>query len=212
VLRLVEAASGSIFLDGVDIATVGIRDLRKKLAVVPQEPTLFAGTIRTNLDAEDSLDAASLWHLLRICQMEQKVKGMPAGLGLDEEIDEHSNFSVGEKQLLCVARALGKRAPLLMLDEAASALDVATEELMAAAIRMSDHNPTVLAIAHQLSTVVNADKIMVLSAGELVEFGPPRILMRASCAFTALAKAQGLLSELMSAPPEATSKTTFKTN
>jgi len=192
ILRAVEAADGYILMDGVNIRQIGIQCLRSRVTVVPQEPTLFEGPLRFNLDAEGKCTDDELWATLRLCNMEAKIKEIGGRQGLEETIHAHTNLSVGQKQLVCLARALSKKAVVLILDEAASALDNETERALQTAIDEAGSGSTCLTIAHKLTTILTADKIVVLSGGEIVEYGPPKLLRQTNCFFAALAYAQGL--------------------
>uniref|UniRef100_A0AAQ5XAX9 ATP-binding cassette sub-family C member 5 n=1 Tax=Amphiprion ocellaris TaxID=80972 RepID=A0AAQ5XAX9_AMPOC len=146
--RLVERYGGSILIDGVDISDIGLADLRSKLSIIPQDPVLFSGTVRSNLD--------------------------PFNQYSDPPED---NFSVGERQLLCVARALLRQCKVLILDEATAAMDAETDALIQETIRSSFQDCTTLTIAHRLHTVLASDRIMVLNQGQVVEFDVPSRLL-----------------------------------
>ena len=170
--RLVEICEGKILIDDVDIATVPLSHLRSSLSVIPQDPTLFSGTIRYNLDPFNQYTDKTLIQVLESCQLKQSVLSMSGQL--DAEIFGYGNhFSVGEKQLICLARTLLKKSKVLLLDEATSAVDADTEHLIHHTIDNAFDSCTVIMIAHRLSTVLACDRVMVLDDGNVVEFDSP---------------------------------------
>ncbi|XP_072428524.1 ATP-binding cassette sub-family C member 5 isoform X3 [Chiloscyllium punctatum] len=174
--RLVELSGGSIFIDGVNITEIGLADLRSKLSIIPQEPVLFTGTVRYNLDPFQQYTEEQVWDALERTHMKECISQLP--LKLDSEVVENGeNFSVGEKQLICVARALLRRCKILVLDEATAAMDTETDSLVQETIRESFAECTMLTIAHRLNTVLNCDRIMVLSQGQVMEFDEPSVLL-----------------------------------
>ncbi|RKP06702.1 P-loop containing nucleoside triphosphate hydrolase protein, partial [Thamnocephalis sphaerospora] len=176
-LRLIEAAEGTIRIDGIDIASMGLRDLRSKIAVLPQEPTLFDGTVRSNLDPFEERTDEEIWGALRAAHLAEKIKSMP--MRLEAPIIENGKgFSLGQRQLFCVARAILSKCRVLLMDEATSTLDIQTETVIQEAIRKNFANYTVLQIGHRLNTIIDADKIMVLDQGRIVEFDTPRHLLQ----------------------------------
>lgn len=177
IFRLVEAAAGRIEIDGVDIATLDLAQLRSRIAIIPQEPVVFSGSVRKNLDPFASYRDDQLWDALRRAELDVVFKNLPQGL--DTQVHEGgSNFSVGQRQLLCLARAILKRSKILLLDEATASVDVATDELIQQAIRSEFADSTVITIAHRINTVMDCDRIMVLDSGRLVEFDRPSTLLR----------------------------------
>ena len=174
-LRMVELSGGKVFIDSVDIASVALATLRSRVSIIPQDPVLFSGTIRENLQPDASVDDATLWQVLGDVHLADRLRGEGQ---LDAVVAEHgTNFSVGEKQLLCIARALLSRASLVILDEATSAVDAETDALIQRTVRAEFAQSTVITIAHRLNSVLDADKILVLDAGRLAEFGTPRELL-----------------------------------
>ncbi|XP_041038600.1 multidrug resistance-associated protein 5 isoform X1 [Carcharodon carcharias] len=174
--RLVELSGGSIFIDGVNITEIGLADLRSKLSIIPQEPVLFTGTVRYNLDPFQQYSEEQVWDALERTHMKECISQLP--LKLDSEVVENGeNFSVGEKQLICVARALLRRCKILVLDEATAAMDTETDSLVQETIRESFAECTMLTIAHRLNTVLSCDRIMVLSQGQVMEFDEPSVLL-----------------------------------
>eukprot|EP00210_Caulerpa_lentillifera_P002714 g2594.t1 len=178
--RIVEPYQGSIEIDGVNALEIGLYDLRKKLSLVPQDPVIFSGTIRSNLDPVSEQDSdASIWEALRQVSLHDFISKLPGQL--DAEIEEGGqNLSVGQRQLLCMARALLRGSKLLILDEATSNVDNATDAVIQSTIRTSFRNCTVLTIAHRLHTIIDYDRVMVLENGQIVEFDTPQNLMTKS--------------------------------
>ncbi|XP_062328221.1 multidrug resistance-associated protein 5 isoform X3 [Osmerus eperlanus] len=174
--RLVEPCGGTIKIDGINICDIGLADLRSKLSIIPQEPVLFSGTVRSNLDPFTQYCEESIWDALERTHMKECVSQLP--LKLESEVVENGeNFSVGERQLLCVARALLRQCKVLILDEATAAMDSETDSLIQETIRNAFQDCTTLTIAHRLHTVLNCDRIMVLNQGQLVEFDEPSNLL-----------------------------------
>ncbi|XP_076138611.1 ATP-binding cassette sub-family C member 5 [Alosa pseudoharengus] len=184
--RLVEPCGGSIKIDGVNICDIGLADLRSKLSIIPQEPVLFSGTVRSNLDPFHQYSEESIWDALERTHMKECVSQLP--LKLDSEVVENGeNFSVGERQLLCVARVLLRQCKVLILDEATAAMDTETDSLIQETIRAAFEDCTTLTIAHRLQTVLNCDRIMVLNQGQVVEFDEPsRLLANENSRFCAM--------------------------
>jgi len=176
--RVFECCEGSIIVDNVDIAKIGVGDLRSKLAVIPQDPILFMGTIRTNLDPANIHTDQELWKTLEKVKFRKLVIALG---GLNASVAEGGgNFSVGEKQLLCIGRALLMKSKIVILDEATAYVDIETDNLIQKALRKHFVNCTVLTVAHRLHSVIDCDKIMVLEKGELVEYDTPQNLLKNS--------------------------------
>ncbi|XP_064418374.1 multidrug resistance-associated protein 5 isoform X3 [Latimeria chalumnae] len=174
--RLVELSRGSVKIDGVNIGEIGLADLRSKLSIIPQEPVLFSGTVRSNLDPFNQYSEEQIWDALDRTHMKDCIAQMP--LKLESEVVENGdNFSVGERQLICVARALLRHCKILILDEATAAMDTETDSLIQETVRESFADCTMLTIAHRLHTVLNCDRIMVLNQGQVVEFDKPSVLL-----------------------------------
>lgn len=174
--RILELDSGSCSIDGVDISTLDLTFLRSKISIIPQVPVLFNGTLRSNLDPYNDHSDEELLEVLEQANLGPYVRSQGRGLKLDVAAGG-SNFSAGQRQLLCLARALLRRAKILILDEATAAIDVATDELIQATIKKSFAHCTLLAIAHRLNTIIESDKILVLDFGKLKEFGTPKELL-----------------------------------
>lgn len=192
--RFLKAREGRILVDGIDIASIKLETLRRRLAIIPQDPVLFSGTIRSNLDPFDEYTDGELFDALRCVHLigrvdEQdvssanqplRVKSTNSFSSLDYPISEGGqNLSQGQRQLLCLARALVSRPKIMLLDEATSAVDMATDSLIQQSIRshVERHASTLLVIAHRLSTIADFDRIVVMDAGKTVEFGSPKELM-----------------------------------
>ena len=175
-LRICELSEGKIFIDDEDISTVGLRKLRSKIAIIPQEPVLFVGSIRHNIDPfEDSTDE-EIWNALDSVNLKGVISGMPNKLE-SLVIENGKNFSLGQRQLFCIARAILTKANILVLDEATAAIDHQTDQLIQSAIKQNFSSKTVLTIAHRLNTVMKSDKILVMDAGVPVEFDAPEVLL-----------------------------------
>ncbi|KAJ2820990.1 hypothetical protein IWW50_004831, partial [Coemansia erecta] len=174
--RIVEAASGQILLDGEDISKYGLFDVRSKLSIIPQDPVLFAGTVRENLDPFNSYSDQQIWQALEHAHLAEFVRSK------DERLEfvvaqGGENFSVGQRQLICLARALLKRARVLVLDEATAAIDPESDAIIQESIRNEFKHCTVLTIAHRLNTIIDSDRILVLDRGQVVEFDTPQRLL-----------------------------------
>ncbi|XP_057372866.1 ATP-binding cassette sub-family C member 5-like [Daphnia carinata] len=177
--RLVDLSSGVIKIDGINISEMGLEDLRSKLSIIPQDPVLFIGTIRYNLDPFQKYSDDAIWEAVERTNMKEKVKALPGQLD-SPVIENGENFSVGERQLLCMARALLRHSKILLLDEATAAIDTQTDALVQRTLREAFKDCTILTIAHRLNTVLQCDKILVLHDGKVMEYDKPSILMTKS--------------------------------
>uniref|UniRef100_A0A2K6UA18 ATP binding cassette subfamily C member 11 n=1 Tax=Saimiri boliviensis boliviensis TaxID=39432 RepID=A0A2K6UA18_SAIBB len=193
--RLVEPMAGRILIDGVDICSIGLEDLRSKLSVIPQEPVLFSGTIRFNLDPFDCHTDQQIWDALERTFLIDTISKFPKKLHTDV-VENGGNFSVGQRQLLCIARALLRNSKIILIDEATASIDMETDTLIQRTIREAFQGCTVLVIAHRVNTVVNCDRILVMGDGKVVEFDRPEVLQNKSGSFFAalLATATSLRS------------------
>ncbi|KAL7532152.1 hypothetical protein ACHAWF_004026 [Thalassiosira exigua] len=176
--RLLEPEEGIIQIDGVNIAQVGLHTLRTKISVIPQVPTLFSGcSVRENLDLFEMHSQDSLHCALSAAHMADAINRLPDGL--DSMVSEDGmNFSSGQRQLLCLARAILNKNRILVLDEATASVDRRTDELLHKALKESFRDATIIAVAHRLDTVIESDLILVLGHGKVLEFGSPAELIR----------------------------------
>ncbi|KAI3868941.1 hypothetical protein MKX03_003312 [Papaver bracteatum] len=183
--RLVEPASGKILIDGLDICSMGLKDLRLKLSIIPQEATLFRGTVRTNLDPLGLYSDEEIWKAMDKCQLKATISSLPNLL--DSSVsDDGDNWSAGQRQLFCLGRVLLKRNKILVLDEATASIDSATDAILQRVIRQEFKNCTVITIAHRVPTVTDSDMVMVLSYGNLIEYDEPSKLMESNSYFSKL--------------------------
>ncbi|XP_046989234.1 ATP-binding cassette sub-family C member 4-like [Schistocerca americana] len=167
---------GEILIDDVDTANIGLQDLRAKISIIPQDPVLFAGTLRFNLDPFGEFPDYILWRVLDDVELRDSLHD---SLGLDTRVlDGGSNFSVGQRQLVCLARAILRNNRVLMLDEATANVDPHTDSLIQKTIRQKFSHCTVLTVAHRLNTIMDSDKVLVMDAGRMVEFDHPHILLQ----------------------------------
>ena len=175
--RIIEPVSGSIIVDGHDISKMGLHDLRSRLTIIPQDPILFTGSIRFNLDPTGvQHDDESLWTVLEQSSLKEHIESLHEGL--EYEITEGgSNFSLGQKQLICLARAILRKTKILVLDEATAAIDMETDEMIQKTIHLAFKDCTVITIAHRLNTIMDSDAIAVFSNGKLIEYDKPDILL-----------------------------------
>lgn len=206
--RLVEIEGdndSSITIDGIDIRSLNLHGLRDSLSIIPQDPTLFSGTLRYNLDATEKASDEEAWAALEAASPELAQQFRNGGDGLDTEISEGgNNLSVGQRQLICLARALLKRSKVLVMDEATSSVDTKTDAQVQETIRrefIEKNGATVITIAHRLNVVLGYDKIVVLDEGEVMEFGSPDDLLK---------KPQGYLRKLVDADRKKRRQSNFK--
>ncbi|XP_043498533.1 multidrug resistance-associated protein 1 isoform X7 [Polistes fuscatus] len=192
--RILEAASGKIIIDGIDVAKLGLHDLRSKLTIIPQDPVLFSGTLRMNLDPFDQHTDDEVWRALEHAHLKSFVQNLLNGL-LHEVSEGGDNLSVGQRQLICLARALLRKTKVLVLDEATAAVDLETDDLIQRTIREDFKDCTVLTIAHRLNTILDSDRVIVLDKGLIIEYDAPDVLLRnSSSAFYSMAKDAGLVA------------------
>lgn len=177
--RIIEPAEGTIKIDDVDITNIDLNKLRSKLTIIPQDPVLWTGSIRYNLDPLNLSDDATIWKALEQANLKEYIENHPDQKGLDHMVSEGGeNFSVGQRQLFCLARALLRKSKVLVMDEATAAVDPATDNLVQNTIRTEFKNWTVLTIAHRLNTIIDYDKILVLDKGLVNQFGSPEELLK----------------------------------
>ncbi|KAF0698943.1 Aste57867_10465 [Aphanomyces stellatus] len=182
--RTVDGEGGSITIDGVDIATVDLHVLRSRLTIIPQDPVLFSGSLRFNLDPADAFTDMELWTVLKQVHLADVVAS------LDFEVAEKgSNLSVGQRQLLCIGRALLRQSRVVVLDEATASIDLETDRLIQQTIRDNFGGVTMLVIAHRLDTITDSDRILVMDQGRVKEFDTPAALLATEAStFAALMK------------------------
>ncbi|XP_049848169.1 ABC transporter C family member 3-like [Schistocerca gregaria] len=175
--RITELSNGRIIIDGVDISSLGVHDLRSKLSIIPQTPTMFTGTLRYNLDPLNQYTDEEIWRALKLVKLDHYVKTLDGGLF--SFVDENgSNFSAGQRQLLSMERCILRNAKVLLLDEATAAVDTNTDAQIQKMIRKLFKDVTVLTIAHRLDTIMDNDRILVLDRGKVVEFDKPSVLLK----------------------------------
>jgi len=176
--RLVEIEQGSIKIGGLDIRAVGLRALRSRIGVIPQDPTLFSGTLRVNLDPTFSCNDEELLDALSRVYLSTFQSGSESICDLNMRVEEAGrNFSVGQRQLICVARALVRRCRIIILDEATASVDTDTDMRIQQTIRTHFADATVLTIAHRLETIMHCDRIILIDRGRVAEEGEPCALL-----------------------------------
>lgn len=183
--RLVEPYGGKVMIDDINICSIGLEDLRSKLSIIPQEPTLFKGSVRSNLDPLGLYSDNEIWKALEKCQLKATISTLPNLLNSSVS-DEGENWSMGQRQLFCLGRVLLRRNRILVLDEATASIDSATDAILQRIIREEFSNCTVITVAHRVPTVIDSDMVMVLSFGELVEYDQPSRLMQTNSSFAKL--------------------------
>ena len=193
--RLIEPASGTIIIDGVDVSRLGLMDLRSKLTIIPQDPILFTGTLRMNLDPFNSFNDQEIWTALEQAHLKDFVQSVEGQT--QYKINEGGeNLSVGQRQLVCLARALLRKSKILILDEATAAVDLETDDLIQKTIRSQFKDCTIITIAHRLNTVLDYDRILLMDKGEVAEFDTPtNLLANTGSKFYAMAKDAGLVHD-----------------
>merc|ERR1712004_222145 len=189
----IEAAEGSIFIDGENIGLLGLGKLRSRLTIIPQDPVLFSGSMRMNLDPFNQYSDKNVWDALTCAHLKSFVSNLPGGLHF-EVTEGGENLSVGQRQLICLARALLRKTKVLVLDEATAAVDLETDDLVQATIRKEFADCTVLTIAHRLNTIMDSDRVLVLDAGRVKEFDSPAgLLADKHSIFYGMAKNAGIV-------------------
>ncbi|CAH1766912.1 14810_t:CDS:10, partial [Entrophospora sp. SA101] len=223
--RLIEPTSGKIELDGIDISTIGLKDLRSKITIIPQDPVIFTGTLRSNLDPFNEHEDLTLWNALKRAHLIQEdlsspnlENEKPSGAVIDDEPDSMtkseavtttmvsekvvvqeggSNFSQGQQQLIALARALVRQSKVIIMDEATASVDFRTDHLIQTTIREEFKDSTILTIAHRLRTVIDFDKILVMDAGNIMEFDSPYLLLQnPNSTFRSMCENSGEFNEL----------------
>ncbi|XP_021287483.1 ABC transporter C family member 3-like isoform X1 [Herrania umbratica] len=184
--RIVEPAAGQIVIDGVNISSIGLHDLRSRLSIIPQDPTMFEGTIRSNLDPLEEYTDEQIWEALDKCQLGDGVRKKEGRL--DSSVTENGeNWSMGQRQLVCLGRVLLKKSKILVLDEATASVDTATDNLIQTTLREHFSDCTVITIAHRITSVLDSDMVLLLSHGLVEEYdSPTRLLENKSSSFAQL--------------------------
>uniref|UniRef100_A0A1D1YTJ4 ABC transporter C family member 4 n=1 Tax=Anthurium amnicola TaxID=1678845 RepID=A0A1D1YTJ4_9ARAE len=183
--RVVEPSGGKIIIDGIDICTLGLHDLRSRLGIIPQEPVLFEGTVRSNIDPTGKYSDDEIWKSLERCQLKEAVASKPEKLDA-LVVDNGDNWSVGQRQLLCLGRVMLKRSRILFMDEATASVDSQTDAVIQKIIREDFASCTIITIAHRIPTVMDCDRVLVIDAGLAKEFDKPSNLIQRPSLFGAL--------------------------
>uniref|UniRef100_A0A670KIV3 ATP binding cassette subfamily C member 9 n=1 Tax=Podarcis muralis TaxID=64176 RepID=A0A670KIV3_PODMU len=174
--RMVDIFDGKIVIDGIDISKIPLDMLRSRLSIILQDPILFSGSIRFNLDPECKCTDDTLWEALEIAQLKNMVKSLPGGL--DAIVTEGGeNFSVGQRQLFCLARAFVRKSSILIMDEATASIDMATENILQKVVMTAFADRTVVTIAHRVHTILTADLVIVMKRGVILEYDTPENLL-----------------------------------
>ena len=188
--------NGRVVIDETDVSQIGLHQLRAKLTIIPQDPIIFSGTLRSNLDPFNSHTDEELWLALRHAHLKEYVTNLEEGL-MHEIHEGGSNLSVGQRQLICLARALLRKTKILILDEATAAVDMETDALIQSTIRREFADCTILTIAHRLNTIIDSNRVMVLDNGLIAEFDSPDVLLQnPDSVFYSLAKDAGIVSSV----------------
>lgn len=192
--RIIEAADGKIIIDDINIAEIGLHSLRSRLTIIPQDPVLFSGSLRMNIDPFNTYTDDEIWIALEQSHLKSFVKGLSEGLAYTIA-ESGENLSVGQRQLVCLARALLRKTKVLILDEATAAIDIETDELIQKTIRSQFSDCTILTIAHRLNTIMDSDRVIVLDRGEIAEYDTPKALLSdKNSIFYGMAKESGITS------------------
>ncbi|XP_043569366.1 ATP-binding cassette sub-family C member 9-like isoform X4 [Chiloscyllium plagiosum] len=174
--RMVDIFEGKIIIDGIDISKLPLHTLRSRLSIILQDPVLFSGSIRFNLDPECKCTDDRLWEALEIAQLKNMVKSLPGGLNA-MVTEGGENFSVGQRQLFSLARAFVRKSSILIMDEATASIDMATESILQKVVMTAFANCTVVTIAHRVHTILTADLVIVMKRGNILEYDKPESLL-----------------------------------
>lgn len=193
IFRIFEPAGGQIIIDDIDISKINLNYLRSRLSIIPQEPVLFTGTVRDNVDPINNHTDEEIWAAIDLAHLGSFIRSLPGGL--EHEVSEGGgNFSIGQRQLVCLARALLRKSKILLLDEATAAVDMETDNLIQQTIRKEFKSQTIITIAHRLETILDYDRVVVMDQGRLAEVDKPgKLLKRPSSMFYGLAKEAGIV-------------------
>ncbi|XP_056685318.1 ABC transporter C family member 3 [Spinacia oleracea] len=184
--RVVEPTTGRIVIDGIDISSIGLQDLRSRLSIIPQDPTMFQGTIRSNLDPLEQYTDKQIWETLDKCQLGDEVRKMEKKL--DSNVHENGeNWSVGQRQLICLGRVLLKKTKVLVLDEATASVDIVTDNSIQQTLKHHFSECTLVTIAHRITSILDSDMVLLLSRGVVEEYdSPAKLLQNKSSSFAQL--------------------------
>ena len=190
--RIIEAAQGTIEIDNINISLMGLQVLRSNMTIIPQDPVLFSGSLRFNLDPLGKSTDEKIWDALRHANLSTTVSHLQGGLNYDVS-EGGTNLSIGQKQLICLTRALLQKSKILILDEATASVDLETDDHIQKTIRREFYDCTVLTIAHRLNTIMDSNRIIVLDKGRVAEIGQPHeLLSRKNGLFRAMALSSGI--------------------
>ena len=178
-----------MLIDGVDIASINLQEARKAMAVITQDPVLFGGTLKRNMDPFSQYTDQELWTALGEVQLKTLVERLPGKLQFKLR-ECGTNLSVGERQLVCLARALVQKSKIIIMDEATANVDFKTDRLIQEVIRDKFKDSTVITIAHRLNTILDYDKLLALDGGRVAEFDKPEVLIRNGGLFSEMMKSQ----------------------
>uniref|UniRef100_A0A673H1H0 ABC-type glutathione-S-conjugate transporter n=1 Tax=Sinocyclocheilus rhinocerous TaxID=307959 RepID=A0A673H1H0_9TELE len=192
IFRILEAAKGKIFIDGINIAEIGLHELRSRITIIPQDPVLFSGSLRMNLDPFDGYTDEEVWRALELARLKNFVSGLPDKLN-HECSEGGENLSLGQRQLVCLARALLRKTKILVLDEATAAVDLETDNLIQSTIRTQFEDCTVLTIAHRLNTIMDYTRVIVMDRGHITEMDSPTNLISQRGQFYQMCREAGLV-------------------
>uniref|UniRef100_A0A674EB55 ABC-type glutathione-S-conjugate transporter n=1 Tax=Salmo trutta TaxID=8032 RepID=A0A674EB55_SALTR len=192
IFRILEAAKGEIYIDGVNIAEIGLHDLRSRITIIPQDPVLFSGSLRMNLDPFDTYTDEEIWSSLELAHLKNFVSNLPDKLNY-ECSEGGENLSLGQRQLVCLARALLRKTKILVLDEATAAVDLETDTLIQSTIRQQFEDCTVLTIAHRLNTIMDYTRVIVMDKGHISEMDSPTNLISNRGQFYRMCREAGLV-------------------
>ncbi|KAK7276926.1 hypothetical protein RIF29_18075 [Crotalaria pallida] len=174
--RIIDPTAGRIMIDAINISSIGLHDLRSRLSIIPQDPTMFEGTVRSNLDPLEEFSDEQIWEALDKCQLGDEVRKKEGKL--DSSVNENGeNWSMGQRQLVCLGRVLLKKSKVLVLDEATASVDTATDNLIQQTLRQHFTSSTVITIAHRITSVLDSDMVLLLSQGLIEEYDSPTTLL-----------------------------------
>ncbi|KAK2440991.1 ABC transporter C family member [Trifolium repens] len=175
--RLVEPVAGQILIDNINISLIGIHDLRSRLSIIPQDPTMFEGTVRSNLDPLEEYTDEQIWEALDMCQLGDEVRRKEGKL--DSTVTENGeNWSMGQRQLVCLGRVLLKKSKILVLDEATASVDTVTDNIIQQTVKQHFSDCTVITIAHRITSILDSDMVLFLSEGLIEEYDSPKKLLK----------------------------------